>query len=174
MLSLCPSLQLWKTWTNIYVSTNIVSPEFIPSVCVYPLHPLLLGNSSINAFPRHQNIVGCFGFCAACVVWKGSRRLVLTEPLVTAMLLLYHFIIICAASWPYLGLILFQTSLLHLSCRQCCGTTESHCTFHSIWIAVASKLQLSTAVAYSSLYPPHKATEHVLFNFANKKSHYWC
>jgi hypothetical protein len=152
----------------------IVAPEPVPtvysinlshqSVCISP-SPSFLGNSSINAFPRHRNIVGCVGLCAVRVVWKGSRRLVLTEPLVTVMLLLYHFIIICAASWPYLGLILFQTSLLHLSYSvlhvsrtfilshraQCCGTIESHCTFHSIWIAVASKLQLSTAVAYSSL-----------------------
>jgi hypothetical protein len=83
---------------------------------------LLLGNSSLNAFPLHRNIVGCIGLCAVRVVSKESRRLVLTEPLVTVMLLLNHFILTCAASWPCLGLIFFSnfspTSVLPCSSRK--------------------------------------------------------
>jgi hypothetical protein len=143
------------------------------SVCVSP--PSFLGNSSINAFPRQQNIVGCVGFCAV--------RVVSEEPLVIVMLPLYHFIITCAVSGHILGLFSFETFLLHRSSRvlhvsctfllshrgQICGTAESHCIFHLIWITLASKMQLSRAVCYSSPNPPPpKATERILFSSANK------
>jgi hypothetical protein len=102
-VSLLSAFEYLNQYLCNFVCTYIMAPEPFPtayfinpshqSVCVSP--PSFLGNSSINAFPRKRNIVGCVGFFAV--------RVVSEEPLVIVMLPFYHFIITCAVSWPYFG-----------------------------------------------------------------------
>jgi hypothetical protein len=135
-------INLWITepifmWLCMY----IMAPEPFPtayfmnpshqSVCVSPAS--FLGNSSINAFPRQQNIVGCVGSYAVSVVSK--------EPLVIIMFSLYNFVITCAVSWPYFGAVFNSnsppTSVLPCPSRELhiCSLAQRSVLWHSsdIW-----------------------------------------
>jgi hypothetical protein len=46
---------------------------------------------------------------------------------------------------------------------ECCDTTETHCIFNSILITLASRMQLSTVVCYSSPNPPPSKGNNVFY-----------
>jgi hypothetical protein len=138
MPSVYPSYQPLNTWTNIYVTLYVYHGTWTPpngvlhkslrSVCVCIAPSSFLGNSSINAFPRHQNVVGCVGFYVFRAVSK--------EPLVIIMLSLYHFVITCAVSWPYSGSVFISnfppTSVLPCSSREqhICSLAQGSVLWH--------------------------------------------
>jgi hypothetical protein len=172
MQSVSPSFQHLNTWINIYLnlysrcvtwcSPNGVLHKSLPSVCVYP--PAIFTRQQLNKrVPAPATYCWMRRFlCGPCSI-KGKWTISYCYHYVVA----YHLIITCSVSWPIRWLLLFQTFLLCLSSRvlhvcctfilshraQCWGTTESRCMFHPIWITLASKMQLSTAVCYSSPNP---------------------
>jgi hypothetical protein len=59
----------------IFYAVRVLSKESLWVCLCIPLS--LLGNNSVQTFPRQQRIVGGFAFYAVRVTWKGNRWLIL-------------------------------------------------------------------------------------------------
>jgi hypothetical protein len=182
---LCVPLPSAFEWTNIYVNlyvyrvtwarSNGILYKFLPSVCVCIPLSIIARQQLKKRVPAASKYCWMRQFlCGPCrIKGKWSISSYRTSCCYNVVTLSFHYYMCCfLAIFDALFISDFPPTcvlrVLHVSCTfilshraQCCGTTESHCVFHSIWIALVSKIQLSRAVRYSRLYLPPKATERI-------------
>jgi hypothetical protein len=84
-------LNFWNLHHGTWTHFNGVLHKSLPPVCVHVCASLisLLGNDSVNTYPRQRRIVGGVVFYAVHVVSKESRRLVILR--ISCYLLIQHY-----------------------------------------------------------------------------------